>query len=61
MGKAPAPKAPNLRATFRVKLGPRFDEPLLVLRDKADDESDRRNGKNGDTLAVVGVEMRDVN
>ena len=61
MGKASAPRAPNQRATPPLKLGPRFDERLLSLRDKTDDEGDRSNGKNGDMLAVVGVEMREVN
>ena len=43
-----------------MKLGPSLDESLLALRDKADDERDWRNGKNGGVLTVLGVEMRDV-
>ena len=43
-----------------MKLGPSLDESLLALRGKADDERDWRNGKDGDVLTVLGVELRDV-
>lgn len=32
----------------------------MFLKNEADDERDRRNGKHRDVLAVVGVKMRDV-
>ena len=62
MGKAcgPAQKSPIGEQLFLVKLRPSLDETLLPLRDEADDERDRRNGKDGNMLAVVGVKMRDM-
>ena len=51
-------KSPIGKSFILVKLGPCLDEPLLALRNEANDEGDRRNREHGDVLAVVGVKMR---
>ncbi len=53
-------KRPIGEQFFHVKLGRGLNEPLLALRDETNDECNRRNGKGGDLLPVVGVEMGDV-
>ena len=53
-------KSPIRKQFILVKLGPRLDQPLLALRNKADNERDRRNGKHSNVLAVVGMKMRDL-
>ncbi|GDY21390.1 hypothetical protein LBMAG56_27370 [Verrucomicrobiota bacterium] len=43
-----------------VKLGPSLNEPLLTLRNEANDERDGRDGKHRNVLAIVSVKMRNV-
>ena len=43
-----------------MEFRPCFHEALLTLRKQTGDERDRRNGKNGDVLAMVSMKMRNV-
>ncbi len=53
-------KLPARKQLLPVKLGPSLDKTQLPLWNEGDDERHRRNRKDGNMLAIVGVEMRDV-